>query len=211
MDSRYIKLNVFPIIVEILFVIACLIFEDFIIYINFCFYMILAIYFCRRKDFSITKWWNSLKGGSTFWKQVILTIFFFVLAFIFTNFLENMLPHLNAGMIKLRADNYLKLTLFTVSTIILAPILEELFYRKNLIYFKNRKILILTTIFSMFLYALEHAFTIWGIFLCMIWALPLSISYIKTKNIYVTITAHFICNMIVNGITIIKVLDYLHS
>ena len=63
----------------------------------------------------------------------------------------------------------------------------------------------------MFLYALEHAFTIWGIFLCMIWALPLSISYIKTKNIYVTMTAHFICNILVSGITIIKVLDYLHS
>ena len=211
MDSRYIKLNVLLIIVEILFVIACLIFKDFVIYINFCFYMILTMYFCRRKNFSITKWWNSLKGGSTFWKQVILTMFFFILAFIFTNILENMLPHLNAGMIKLRADNYLKLALFTVSTIILAPTVEELFYRKNLIYFKNRKILILTTIFSMFLYALEHAFTIWGIFLCMIWALPLSISYIKTKNIYVTMTAHFISNILVNGITIIKVLDYLHS
>ena len=169
------------------------------------------MYFCRRKDFSITKWRNSLKGGSTFWKQVILTMFFFILAFIFTNFLENLLPHLNAGMIKLRADNYLKLVMFTVSTVILAPIAEELFYRKNLICFKNRKILILTTIFSMFLYALEHAFTIWGVFLCMIWALPLSISYIKTKNIYVIMTAHFICNMLVNGITIIKVLDYLHS
>ena len=173
--------------------------------------MMLAMYFCRRKDFSIIKWWNSLKGGSAFWKQVILTMFFFILAFIFTNILENMLPNLNAGMIKLRADNYLKLALFTVSTIILAPIVEEVFYRKNLIYFKNRKILILTTMFSMFLYALEHAFTIWGIFLCMIWALPLSISYIKTKNIYVTMTAHFISNMLVNGITIIKVLDYLHS
>ena len=190
MDSRYIKVNVLPIIVEILFVIACLIFKDFVIYINFCFYMILAMYFCRRKDFSITKCWNYIKGGSTFWKQVILTMFFFILAFIFTNILENMLPHLNAGMIKLRADNYLKLSLFTVSTIILAPIAEELFYRKN---------------------ALEHTFTIWGIFLCMIWALPLSCSYIKTKNIYVTITAHFICNMLVNGITIIKVWDYLHS
>ena len=69
----------------------------------------------------------------------------------------------------------------------------------------------MTTLFSMFLYALEHAFTIWGISLCMIWALPLSISYIKTKNIYVTMTAHFISNILVNGITIIKVWDYLHS
>ena len=211
MDGRYIKSNIFPIILEILFVPACLIFKGYHIYINFLFYMILAVYFCQRADFNIEKWLNSLKEGYIFWKQVILTIFFFVLAFLFKNFLENVLPHLNSGIINLRADNILKLVLFTVSTVILAPIVEELFYRKNLIFFKSRKILVLTTLISMFLYALEHTFTIWGIFLCMIWALPLSISYIKTKNIYITMTAHFICNMIVNGITIIKVCSFLLS
>ena len=211
MDGRYIKSNIFPIILEILFVPACLIFKGYHIYINFLFYMILAVYFCQRTDFNIEKWLNSLKEGYIFWKQVILTIFFFVLAFLFKNFLENVLPHLNSGIINLRADNILKLVLFTVSTVILAPIVEELFYRKNLIFFKSRKILVLTTLISMFLYALEHTFTIWGIFLCMIWALPLSISYIKTKNIYITMTAHFICNMIVNGITIIKVCSFLLS
>ena len=95
------------------------------------------------------------------------------------------------------------------STIILPPIVEEVFYRKNLTSFKNGEILILTTLFSMFAYALEHTFTIWGIFLCMIWALPLSISYIKTKNIYVTMTAHFICNFVVNGIAVVEICDYL--
>ena len=88
-------------------------------------------------------------------------------------------------------------------------IVEESFYRKNLISFKNRRILVLTTLFSMFLYALEHALAIWGIFLCMIWALPLSISYIKTKNIYVVMTAHFICNIVVNGMAIVKLCFFL--
>ena len=45
---------------------------------------------------------------------------------------------------------------------------------------------------SMFLYAIEHALSWWGILLTMIWAIPLSIAYIKTKNIYVVMTAHFI-------------------
>ena len=112
-------------------------------------------------------------------------------------------------MINLKVDNWLKLILFAASTIILPPIAEEVFYRKNLTSFKNRKILILTTLFSMFAYGLEHTFTIWGIFLCMIWALPLSVSYIKTKNIYVTMTAHFICNFVVNGIAVVKICDYL--
>ncbi|WP_261788082.1 CPBP family intramembrane metalloprotease [Fusobacterium necrophorum] len=112
-------------------------------------------------------------------------------------------------MTNLKADNWLKLVLFISSTIALPPIVEEVFYRKNLISFKNGKFLILTTLFSMFSYALEHTFTIWGIFLCMIWALPLSISYIKTKNICVVMTSHFICNFIVNGIAVVKICDYL--
>lgn len=173
------------------------------------FYIVLAIYFKQRKDFSIKEWLNSVKKGRTFCKQVLLTILFCTLAFAFTNVLANMFPHLNNGMIKLRVNNWFKLILFTFSTIILPPIAEEIFYRKNLISFKNRRILVLTTLFSMFLYALEHALAIWGIFLCMIWALPLSLSYIKTKNIYVTMTAHFICDLVVNGMTIVKLCFFL--
>ena len=209
MDNKYIKINIFPIIAEVLFVLACLLFQGYYIYINFLFYIILAIYFWLGKDFSIKKWIASIKGGIAFWKQVILTILFFCLAFVFTNILENMFPYLSTEMIHLKADNWLKLILFATSTIILPPIVEEVFYRKNLISFKNGKMLILTTLFSMFAYALEHTFSVWGVFLCMIWALPLSISYIKTKNIYVTMTSHFICNFVINGIAVVKICDYL--
>lgn len=209
MDNKYIKINIFPIIAEVLFVLACLLFQGYYIYINFLFYIILAIYFWLGKDFSIKEWIASVKGGIAFWKQVILTTLFFCLAFVFTNILENMFPNLSTEMIHLKADNWLKLILFAASTIILPPIVEEVFYRKNLISFKNGKMLILTTLFSMFAYALEHTFSIWGVFLCMIWALPLSISYIKTKNIYVTMTSHFICNFVINGIAVVKICDYL--
>lgn len=209
MDNKYIKLNIFPIIAEVLFVLACLLFQGYYIYINFLFYVVLAIYFWLRKDFSIQEWLNAIKGGNAFWKHVMLTILFFCLSFVFTNILENMFPYLSTGMINLKADNWIKLILFAGSTIILPPIVEEVFYRKNLTSFKNKKILILTTLFSMLAYALEHTFTIWGIFLCMIWALPLSISYIKTKNVYVTMTAHFICNFVINGIAVVKICNYL--
>ena len=37
MDNKYIKLNIFPIIIEVLFVLACLLFREHYIYINFCF------------------------------------------------------------------------------------------------------------------------------------------------------------------------------
>ena len=139
----------------------------------------------------------------------IVLLPFFCLSFAFTNILENMFPYFSTGMINLKTDNWLNLILFGASTIVLPPIVEEVFYRKNLTSFKNGKILILTSMFSMFAYALEHTFTIWGVFLCMIWALPLSISYIKTQNIYVTMTAHFICNFVINGIAVVKTCNYL--
>ena len=194
---------------EGIFILACLLFKEYYIYINFLFYTSLAIYFYLRKDFSIKEWLDSIRIGRIFWKQVMLTILFFVFAFIITNILENVFPYLNTGMINLRVDNWFKLILFMFSTIILPPIVEEVFYRKNLTSFKNRNVLVSTILFSMLLYALEHAFTIWGIFLCMIWALPLSFSYVKTKNIYVPMTAHFICNLIVNGIMVVKTCNVL--
>ena len=173
--------------------------------------MLLAIYFYIRKDFSIKEWYNAIKSGKKFFIQVILTVVFISIAFYFTIILENIFPSLSNGMILLRADNWLKLILFLFSVIIFPPIVEETFFRQNLISFKNNKILIFTTFLSMFLYALEHSLRLWGIFLCMIWALPFSVSYIKTRNIYVPMTAHLICNLIINGVLIIDVIKYIFN
>jgi len=210
MKNRYIKSNIFPIFIELLFVVSCFIVEkQFYIYTNFCFYLLLAIYFYIRKDFSIKEWYNAIKSGKKFFIQVILTVVFISIAFYFTIILENIFPNLSKGMILLRADNWLKLILFLFSVIIFPPIVEETFFRQNLISFKNNKILIFTTFLSMFLYALEHSLRLWGIFLCMIWALPFSVSYIKTRNIYIPMTAHLICNLIINGVLIIDVIKYI--
>lgn len=149
------------------------------------------------------EWLDNIKSGKKFWKQVLITALLFILAFIVTIVLENAFPNYNPGTIGLKRDSWLKLIIFAISTILLPAIIEETFYRKNMISFKNKRILLITSILSMFLYALEHSLTIWGMFLTMIWALPLSVSYIKTKNIYVPMTAHFIGNILGNGIDVI--------
>ncbi|WP_275018413.1 CPBP family intramembrane glutamic endopeptidase, partial [Streptococcus infantarius] len=105
-----------------------------------------------------------------------------------------------------RRDSWLTLIVFVISTIFLPAVTEETFYRKNMIPFASKKIIVLTTFFSMLLYALEHSLSFWGIFLTMIWAFPLSLSYIKTRNIYVVMTAHFIGNLIGNGSDVIATL-----
>ncbi|MCW6676424.1 CPBP family intramembrane metalloprotease [Aerococcaceae bacterium NML180378] len=210
MKDNYIRSNILPIILECLFIFGCLLMQaEYHIFINFIFYLLLAIYFCWRKDCSFKEWLTAIKSGQLFWKQVILTMLFFGLAFVMTNALEQAFPNLNTGMLSLKVDNWFKLILFVSSTIIFPPIVEEIFYRKNLIAFGNKKVLVVTTLLSMLLYALAHTLSIWGIFLCMIWALPLSISYIKTKNIYVPMTAHFLCNLMVNGLTIVEVWNFL--
>ena len=210
MKNNYFKSLIFPISIEILFILGCYLSnpKDHI-FLNFLFYLVLAFYFYWKKDFSLSEWWKTLRSGSRFWKQVLLTILFLSLAFVFTNFLESIFPDLDKGMIYLRADSLLKLMLYATSTILLPPIEEEIFYRKLVISFKNKQILVATTLLSMFLYALEHALAIWGLFLYMVWALPFSLSYIRTRNIYVPMTAHLICNMVINGIAVIEVCNFL--
>lgn len=202
--SKYIKLNAIPIFIEIIFIMSCFIIpKEYFIYTNFLFYLLLFIYFWIKKDFSIKGWLNNIKSGYKFWKQVVITLVFLIIAFGITIVLENAFPNLNTGMIILKTDSWLKIVIFTISTIIFPAITEETFYRKNMISFKSKTILIITTILSMFLFALNHSLKIWGILLTMVWALPLSVSYIKTKNIYVPMTAHFIGNVLGNGIDVI--------
>lgn len=204
MISKYIKTNAIPLVIELIFIVSCFLTpKEYFIYTNFFFYFLLLIYFLNRKDFSIKEWIDNIKSGKKFWKQVLITAIFFVLGFVITVVLENMFPNYDTGTIALQRDSWLKLIIFSISTILLPAITEETFYRKNMILFSGKSVLILTTVLSMFLYALEHSLKIWGIFLTMIWALPLSISYIKTKNIYVPMTAHFIGNLLGNGIDVI--------
>jgi membrane protease YdiL (CAAX protease family) len=203
----YIASNAIPIIVEAVFVLSCLIVpSSYLIYTNALFYFLLLVYFLISTDLSLKEWFRSFKSGRKYWIQVLLTLLGFVLAFALTRMLEGFFPNFDTGSIGLRRDSWLTLTVFTISTIFLPAVTEETFYRKNMILFDSKKAIILTTFFSMLLYALEHSLSFWGIFLTMIWALPLSFSYIKTRNIYVVMTAHFIGNLIGNGSDVIATL-----
>lgn len=202
--SKYIKSNRFPIFVEVIFITSCFIVpKEYYIYTNFFFYLVLAVFFGVKKEFSLKEWLRNLKSGKKFWEQVFVTSIGFIGAFIITMVLEGIFSNLNTGMIGLKRDSWITLIIFSISTIILPPVVEETFFRKKLISFETKGILFLTIILSMLMYALEHSLAIWGIFLTMIWALPLSISYIKTKNVYVPMTAHFIGNILGNGIDVV--------
>lgn len=207
MFFKYVKANLIPLIIEILFIISYYIFpKDNFVYVNAFFYVLLFVYFLISKDLNLKEWFLSFRSGKKYWIQVLLTFLGFMLAFILTTILEGIFPGLETGTINLRRDTWLTLGVFAISTILFPAITEETFYRKNLILFDSKKTVIITTILSMFLYACEHSLAPWGIFLTMIWALPLSLSYIKTRNIYVVMTAHFLGNLLGNGVDVILTL-----
>lgn len=212
--SAYWKKNLIPLAIEAVFIVSCfMVPAKYFIYTNFLFYSALLLYFAVRKEFSLKAWIDSLKGGKAFWRPAGITVFFFLAAFAATTVLESLFPQLDTGMIGLRRDSWFTLAIFAVSTILLPPVVEELFYRKSLILTENgggggnacgnQKIMIVTVVLSMFLYALEHSLTPWGILLTMLWALPLSVSYVRTKNVFIPMTAHFIVNLIGNGADVV--------
>lgn len=202
--KEYLKKNIIPFLIEAAFILSCFIVpKEYIVYTNFCFYLFLLIYFIAKKDFSAKAWLDNIKSGKQFWKNTLLTGAFFLLAFALTTVLENIFPDLDTGTIALNRDNWLRLIAFAISTMLFPAITEETSFRENMISFENKGIFTLTVVLSMFLYGLEHALTIWGIFLTMIWALPLTVSYVKTRNVYVSMTAHFIGNLLGNGISVV--------
>jgi hypothetical protein len=110
------------------------------------------------------------------------------------------------GEFNIKCDTPFKLFLFGMQTILFPPLAEEMFYRKNLIVYDSKKKTAVTILISSFLFAAEHTYYQFGIVTYMILGIAFGLAYLKFKNIYVMITAHFLTNLSGNGITIIMVL-----
>lgn len=203
MDT-YLKKNAVPVLIEIAFIASCFFVpREYFVYTNLLFYSALFIYFSVTREFSFLEWGRNLKSGKTFWKQVVVTTAFFLIAFGVTTVAESLFPDLDTGTIGLARNTPTRLVAFAISTMFLPAITEETFFRKSLVSFRDKPTLVLTAAFGTLLYAAEHSLKPWGIFLTAIWALPLTISYINTKNAYVPMTAHFIVNVLGNGATVV--------
>ena len=99
-----------------------------------------------------------------------------------------------------------ELLLFALSTIVLPAIVEETIFRKRMICLTSRTAIICTTLLSAMLFAAEHFVTPWGVLLGMVWALPFSLAYSMTRNVYVPMTAHAIASILINGPTVVMAL-----
>jgi hypothetical protein len=111
-----------------------------------------------------------------------------------------------SGEFKIKSDTPFKLFLFGMQTILFPPLAEEIFYRKYLIVYDSKTKTAVTILISSFLFAAEHAIYPFGIVTYMILGFAFGLAYLKHKNIYVMMTAHFLSNTIGNGIPMLMVL-----
>ena len=95
----YIASNAIPILIEVVFILSCLIVpSSYLIYTNALFYFLLLVYFLISKDLNLKEWFRSFKSGRKYWIQVLLTLLGFMLAFSLTILLEGFFPILILGV-----------------------------------------------------------------------------------------------------------------
>ncbi|GFP76107.1 CPBP family intramembrane glutamic endopeptidase [Clostridium fungisolvens] len=202
-----IKFLVAPIIWQVIYLFVSAGFtKENRVYCDLIFYFVLAVYFMFIGYISFKKLFEQWKSGKSFWIQVLGTAISLALAFGVGIVVSLLFPNVDDGMGVFRVTNIPSLLAFICTTILLPPIAEEAFYRKAIVNFENRKLLIISSILGVLLFALEHSLKPLGLLTAAIWAVPLTLSYIKTKNIYVPMTAHFICNLLVNGFGVITIM-----
>ena len=182
-----------PIILKVTFIILCFVLSYhntrmFIVIWHF--FVALLGYIIATKSVSMYQWYRALAGGWHFWQQVILTLVCAAGAFGATSMLEQAFPHLATGAITMPVKTAGELLLFALSTIVLPAIVEETIFRKQMICLTSRTAIICTTLLSAMLFAAEHFVTPWGMLPGMVWALPFSLAYSMTRNVYVLMTTH---------------------
>ncbi|MEQ8154918.1 MAG: type II CAAX endopeptidase family protein [Clostridiaceae bacterium] len=173
------------------------------IYWDLIFYSGLAVYFTAIMDISVKDLWYEWKKGKGFWFPVLYTVMSIIAAFEIGSMILSLFPNVNDGMGVFKVVNVQTLFAFAFTTILLLPIAEEAFYRKGIIKFDNNISLFITSVIGTLLYASEHSLKPLGFLIACIWSLPFTMSYIKTRNIYITMTSHFICNLAFNGTIVI--------
>jgi membrane protease YdiL (CAAX protease family) len=79
---------------------------------------------------------------------------------------------------------------YALMMIVMKPVAEELFFRKAIIAFGSKKRVFVLTIVSLLLCAVSRAHGLLGIAEWMLMAIPVTIAYVVTRNIYISIMAH---------------------
>ena len=199
-----IRILFMPVILQIAFLLfSGRIDREYRVYLDLAFYAGIAIYFVAIGSISFKSLWKEWKQGRKFWVPVLFALIAMIGAFGIGEAVSSLFPNADDGIGVFKVVDIPSLLAFAATTVFLPPIAEEAFYRKGVIIFDNRLALTFSAVAGIFLYASEHSMKPLGLLIAAIWAIPFTAAYIKTRNIYIPMTAHFICNLAVNGITVV--------
>ena len=210
------KRLLFPVALEAVFIAAVSFMPNRSLYFYFLSYLGIIIYF--RKDFSFRKQIYNITDIKGFWVPVVLTALGLGLCnAIKTRVLSQMFLMVPDGAISIwMPDSYPGITLFALTMVVMAPLSEELFFRKAMIMLPYKAtdnpaltegvertslpawlrgvpfwvLSFVSLAASLVLCALTHATQPLGIVGAVIMALPLAVSYLLTRNMYVPLLVH---------------------
>ncbi len=192
MNSLYI-----PFLWELVFVLATIVFPKDTFYLFFVFYLGLLYYFYfLYKQFSFRKLHKNFGRVITFWIPVLLTFFGLYLAnYIRLHAFPLFFDTTKDGTVAIivRTSELFPTIVYAIMMIVMKPVAEELFFRKAMIKFGSKKKVLAFSVLSIFLCALTRAHGLLGIAEWMLMALPVTIAYVATRNIYISLMAHVLC------------------
>ena len=182
-----------PLAWELLFIISTIIMPKQAFHLFFVFYLGLLIYFYFvHKQFSFRKFARNLTRIKRFWLPVLITFIGLMLCNdINHKLIQPYFSTVRDGTVNIITKNDLLPTFFyALMMIVMKPVAEELFFRKAIISFGSKKRVFVLTIVSLILCAVSRAHGFLGIAEWMIMAIPVTIAYVATRNIYISVMAH---------------------
>lgn len=178
---------------ELLFVISTIIMPKQAFHLFFVFYTgLLLYYYYIHKQFSFRKFARNLTRVKRFWIPVAITFAGMLVA----NLIKNKLIIPNFTMVRdgtvsiITRNDIFPTMMYALMMIIMKPVAEELFFRKAIISFGSKKRVFVLTIVSLLLCAVTRAHGLLGIAEWIIMAIPVTIAYVATRNIYISVMAH---------------------
>ncbi|MCR5557590.1 MAG: CPBP family intramembrane metalloprotease [Butyrivibrio sp.] len=127
-----------------------------------------------------------------FWVPVLITFIGLLLANDIKNkIIQPLFYTAKDGTISIITKNDIFPTImYATMMIIMKPVAEELFFRKAIISFGSKKRVFALTIVSLLLCAVSRAHGVLGIAEWILMAIPVTVAYVVTRNIYISVMAH---------------------
>ena len=193
-----------PLILELALIITTTFWEKQSFYFVFSFYLGLIVYFFSiEKHFSFGELCSNFADVKKFWIPVVITVAAMLLAYqIQLEISTRMFTEYYESIVHTPTKNEIVPLLFLcLMDMIMRPVAEGIFYRETIISFDSKKKMAILTIVSLILCSITRAHGLVGIATLVILSLPVTIAYLVTKNIYVSVMAQIFFELYNTGFT----------